>query len=105
MLLGHLSGQMTSLRLVSCDDSAQLLSQSLGPIRLAAELEGPDFAELRSNTAFRQQPLWHSQISRPRPISKAGGPYRGQGGWFGAWEAVSLLRTVEQAVEAAHEML
>ena len=48
--------------------------KAFGPTRLAAELEWSKDLPRKSwsNTAFRQQPMAHSQISRkPRPISKS----------------------------------
>ena len=58
------------------DDFNQVGLKAFGPTRLAAELEwSKDFAkEIMANTAFRQRPMAHSQISRkPRPISKSRG--------------------------------
>ena len=59
-----------------------------------------------SSTAFRQQPMAHSQtLRKPRPISKEGAPIVVKADGLALGKGVVVAETVEQAVEAAHEML
>ena len=90
------------------DDFNQAGLKAFGPTRAAAELEWSEILPRKSwsNMVFRQQPMAHFQISRKQGLyRKAWCAYRSQSGWLGAWEGCRRFETVEQAVEAAHEML
>ena len=83
--------------------------KAFGPTRLAAELEwSKDFAKeimVKYGVPTATYGTFSDFEEAKTYIEKHGAPNCRQGGWLGAWERVVVAETVEQAVEAAHEML
>ena len=91
------------------DDFNASWSQGFWSDKIAAELEwSKDFAKeimVKYGVPTAAYGTFSDFEEAKAYIEKQGAPNRGQGGRFGLGKGVVVAETVEQAVEAAHEML